>query len=359
MMFAPDFGMMIVPGCNGVRGSITLGYLALIFGYTRHLRPRTLIFTTLLALLLGYAMNLLRLCILVLYYRVGVIFPSIQKYGAGVDYGIGCTLFLLVTFGFGMLIRSLKSDHATDAPETKQGRQVDVQRKNRTVGHAVVVRALCFFVLVFAFAVPAIRSARLAPALRPNQQVVLSSFPAQVGGYHLTRTYWEHDSNGMLVLALADYVAPSAAGDKENYLTFGLWVGPGNHLVAYSKFLQGVHAEKTGSFDTTAPPAIPIHFVTTFYDDGISRRYDAEAFCSDTGCSEHLASSRQDKYFILFPSFLDIVFYRDRKQLPILLRREWVDSNLTSSNQLRQQFEEDARIFTAQLNLQPLLRLVN
>jgi exosortase J len=355
MMFAPDFGMMIVPGCNGVRGSITLGYLALIFGYTRRLRPRTLAFTALVAFFMGYALNLFRLCILVLYYRIGVSLPSIQKYGAGVDYGIGCTLFLLVTFGLGMLIRSLEPDQAADLSKEKQGGQVAVQRKIRPVGYAVVVRALCFSVLALAFAVPEIRSAKLAPALRPNRQVVLGSFPAQVGRYRLTRTYWEHDSNGMIVLALADYVAQPTTGIKENYLTFGLWVGPGNHLVAYSKFLQGVYAKNTGSFDTVAPPAIPIHFVTTFYDDGISRRYDAEAICSDTGCSEHLASSSQNKYFISLPSFPDIVFSRDNNQLPILLRREWIDSDLTPSNQLRLQFEADARLFTAQLNLQPLL----
>jgi exosortase J len=79
MMFAPNFGMFIAPGCNGVRGSITLGYLALIFGYVRRLRLRLLILTTLAALLMGYALNLLRLCVLVVYYRTGVNFPSIQK----------------------------------------------------------------------------------------------------------------------------------------------------------------------------------------------------------------------------------------------------------------------------------------
>ena len=33
LMFAPGFGMFIAPGCNGVRGAVTMGYLALILGY--------------------------------------------------------------------------------------------------------------------------------------------------------------------------------------------------------------------------------------------------------------------------------------------------------------------------------------
>ena len=33
LMFTPDFGMFIAPGCNGIRGAITMGFIALIAGY--------------------------------------------------------------------------------------------------------------------------------------------------------------------------------------------------------------------------------------------------------------------------------------------------------------------------------------
>ena len=32
LMFSPDFGMFIAPGCDGMRGAVTMGYMALIFG---------------------------------------------------------------------------------------------------------------------------------------------------------------------------------------------------------------------------------------------------------------------------------------------------------------------------------------
>jgi len=40
LMFAPDFGMFIAPGCNGIRGAITLGYLALVLGYLKRVSLR-------------------------------------------------------------------------------------------------------------------------------------------------------------------------------------------------------------------------------------------------------------------------------------------------------------------------------
>ena len=107
MMFAPDFGMLIVPGCDGNRGAITLAYLTLIFGYTRRLRGWLLAAVSLAAMLLGYGLNLLRLCLLVIYYRIGLSVPSIQKHGEGVDYAIGCTLFLVATVVIGLGIRAL------------------------------------------------------------------------------------------------------------------------------------------------------------------------------------------------------------------------------------------------------------
>src|ERR1019366_18850 len=38
LMFTPDFGMFIAPGCNGIRGSITMGFIALIAGYVYRFR---------------------------------------------------------------------------------------------------------------------------------------------------------------------------------------------------------------------------------------------------------------------------------------------------------------------------------
>jgi exosortase J len=355
MMFAPDFGMFIAPGCNGVRGAITLGYLALIFGYARRLRPRTLVIITLTAFLMGYVLNLLRLCLLVIYYRIGVSFQSIQKYGASIDYVIGCTLFLFSALALGLFIRSLETSDGADIQSAKQRLGNEVYPRTRYSGYATTARALCFLVLTLAFIVPQLRSAAWPLALQPNEQKILGSFPTKVGPYRLIRTWAEHGSNGMINLAMAEYSDSPGTGTTLDSFTFGLWVGSANHLVANSKFIHGILPKRTGSFNAISWQSFPVHFITNFYDDGISRQYDAESICSSSGCTSHPGVSSQKGFFFTVPGLSNLTFTFHGKSLPILLRREWLDSDPTPSADLRAQFETDAHIFIEQIDFRSLL----
>jgi exosortase J len=358
MMFAPDFGMFIAPGCNGVRGSITLGYLALIFGYARRLRPRWLLLIALAAVLLGYAFNFLRLCLLVVYYRIGLNFPSIQRHGAGIDYAIGCTLFLFAAIGLGLLIRSLEPAAVREIEGPNQRPAMErfaYPRGVRRQGYAEAARALCFLALTLVFIVPELRSAAWRPGPRPNEQEVLGSFPLMVGPYRLTRTWAEHYDNGMIALAMAEYSAPPNTGDTAKTFTFGFWVISASHLVSSSKFIQGIAAQWNGSFDATARRAMPVRFVTSFYDDGISRVYDAESTCSRNACTGRFTVGEHKGFFFAGPGFSDLNLMLRDKSLPILLRREWLDSEPMASDDLRAQFENDARLFIAQTDLRPLV----
>lgn len=355
LMFAPDFGMFIAPGCNGIRGAITLGYLALIFGYARRLRPRMLLLVTLASFLMGYVLNLLRLCVLVIYYRIGVSFPSIQKHGAGIDYVIGCTLFLLAALGLGLLIRSLETRTATDIQSAKQRQGVEVYTGYRHSRYAATARALCFLVLTLLFIVPELCSAAWKHAPVRNEQKILGSFPAKVGPYRLTRTWAEHDNNGMIALAMAEYSISSDTGTKLDSFTFGLWVASANHIVANCKFAQGIRAQWRGSFNAISWQDHPVHFVSNFYDDGISRQYDAESICSNAGCSGRPSVPIHEGFFFSAPGLSNLIFTSHGNALPILLRREWLDSDPTPSADLRAQFEADAHIFMEQIDLRSLL----
>ena len=361
MMFAPDFGMFIAPGCNGVRGSLTLGYLALIFGYARRLRPRTLVLITPAALLVGYGFNLLRLCILVVYYRIGVGIPSIQKHGAGIDYAIGCSLFLFATLGLGLLIRLLEPGTAAEMPRGDRN-----SGAASYPGHAAGARALCFLALILVVIVPNLRSAFPLSAPRPNELQILGSFPAGAGRYRLARTWAEHDVYGRIVLAMAEYSASPETGSADERITLGLWVGSGNHVTAHCKIIQGTPAQWTGFLDATAQAAVPVHFVTSFYDDGISRQYDAESTCSPSGCWGNIDESGHNGFFFTAPGLSELISALSGRlprltsalsgrSLPILLRREWPQGDLTSNADLRAQFEADARLFLAQVDLRSLL----
>src|SRR3984957_11595434 len=97
LMFTPEFGMFIAPGCNGIRGAVTMGFIALIAGYLYRFRGYPHVAVVPGAVLLGYVFTFPRLCILVLYYLVALHFTSLQDKAEMGDYIIGACLFLIAT----------------------------------------------------------------------------------------------------------------------------------------------------------------------------------------------------------------------------------------------------------------------
>ena len=95
MFFHDQLGMFIAPSCNGLQGAVAMGGLALVIGHLRAMGflPHTLMVAG--AVALAYIFNLLRLCLLVLYYCVAHSLPVLSGYAVGADYVIGGTLFVL------------------------------------------------------------------------------------------------------------------------------------------------------------------------------------------------------------------------------------------------------------------------
>jgi exosortase J len=340
MMFSPDFGMMIVPGCNGIRGSITLAYLALIYGYIRRLKPERLAMVGLGSLFAGYLFNLLRLCVLVVYYRIGLSVPSIQSYGAGVDYAIGCTIFLVATIGLGFLVRAL-----APAADTVPAEPVVVAHRFSNRGPAVL-RVLCLLVLTL-IPISRAKSMLTAALARPEQaQQLLQSLPQTVGPYRLVRTYSEQQYGvggaSLPTFLLGDYVADGST----NRITLALYL-VGYHRVIDSKSIEGLHPESTGSFQVQMPSAAPVPFGVSVYNDGEMRQFNAESICDEKRCADPSLD---------YESFhaSDYVNNVSSKHLPILLRREWPDNNPAPPAVLLASFEHDAQAFVQGLNV-PLL----
>lgn len=98
MMFNPALGMFIAPGCDGLRGTVTMGLLAAVTGHLHRLPGARFAMYLTGALLLAYLLNLLRLCCVVIYYWFALRFPSIGAYGTQIDYAIGGTLFVAAAF---------------------------------------------------------------------------------------------------------------------------------------------------------------------------------------------------------------------------------------------------------------------
>lgn len=98
MMFSPALGMFIAPGCDGLRGAVTMGLLAAVVGHLYRLPWLRWGSYVVGALLLAYVLNLVRLCGVVLYYWCALRIPAIGAYGTEIDYLIGGTLFVVAAF---------------------------------------------------------------------------------------------------------------------------------------------------------------------------------------------------------------------------------------------------------------------
>lgn len=93
MMFTPHLGMFIAPGCDGLRGAVAMGYLALVIGYLYKLRWVRWGAYVALAVVLAYVFNFVRLCGVVVYYWFAMRIPAITGHATLADYLIGGVLF--------------------------------------------------------------------------------------------------------------------------------------------------------------------------------------------------------------------------------------------------------------------------
>jgi exosortase J len=292
LMFAPNFGMFIAPGCDGIRGAVTMGYVALIFGYLKRVSLFRWMTLTVGAVLLGYLFNFIRLCILVIYYRIVLGHPSMEGFAKQADYLIGSCLFLLVTVVFVRLARAMPRKPAP-AEIALRSEPTSPQILNIAIKYA-------------GFAVVILASLSLpSSALRASRQVVVepTSFaarmPKQVGDFGLNRTWYEQQS-GIPVVEGAAYSAP---GSDE--ITLAIWVAPNLHVHDANQcwLARGLRPDilSTRPFVTAGGESIALS--TGFYNDGVADSIVVNGFCTPTSCSQsqQLSSGKMLGFIFLKP----------------------------------------------------------
>ena len=213
LMFTPDFGMFIAPGCNGIRGAVTMGFIALIAGYLYRFRWYAHTAVIVGAVLLGYVFNFVRLCILVLYYLVALRFTSLQNKAEMGDYIIGGCLFLLAAlllfYGIRRLSNTPGQIKSLTLPESSPTNSV-----RGSIGLRIVVMFLIASFGCYGFAHAVISSRAAAKVARiETDQNALGQFPAQIGTYKLSRSWNENLITGLLLYHWAEYV-PADGGTR-------------------------------------------------------------------------------------------------------------------------------------------------
>jgi exosortase J len=281
LMFTPDFGMFIAPGCDGMRGAVTLGYVALIAGYLKRASLMRWFLYVTGAVLLGHIFNLIRLCALVVYYRIAVGHPNLESVAKQADYVIGGCLYALAALLFMWLV--LRKEHEESAADAASQSEIRFATPNQKL---LYLKMLTFATLAVIAAIPGVEAIllnreSLAVSIRSGElssQELDDRMPKQFGDYLRARS-WQEQEGESTVMENAAYIK-GTSGE----ISLGIWLRPTWHSVHQSWMTHGdspqLRANRT--FMTFGGQSVP--FDTAFYSDGITDIFAGNTYCSPAYC---------------------------------------------------------------------------
>jgi exosortase/archaeosortase family protein len=390
LMFTPEFGMFIAPGCNGIRGAVTMGFIALIAGYVYRFRWSAHVAVVAGAVLLGYVFNFARLCILVLYYLVALRFAWLRSRAEMGDYIIGACLFLFGTFLLFYVVRRLSESPGQIkppalSPATLASPGPGFFKANRATpglaaegtGHNGVrpgggggewgsgdrggfrrfssyLRFAAMFVLVlfssYAVASAYVRthSGSYAAQIKADETAA-GQFPARIGSYTLSRSWNENLFSGPLIFHWAQYVPPSGGTP----ISIGVSPVLGSHDTLICHSARG--EDPLWRDQLTLPTAgnVPISFSASFFNDGATQYLEATTICNGGSCGEY-TSDRTHFGFVYSKPPRNTLFAQDpQRPIPILIKAETIDTTLPAAV-ARQQMIDAVRGFVASVDVDGL-----
>src|ERR1700733_8122060 len=390
LMFTPEFGMFIAPGCNGIRGAVTMGFIALIAGYVYRFRWYAHAAVVASAVLLGYLFNFARLCILVLYYLVALHITWLRSRAEMGDYIIGACLFLLGTFLLFYVVRRLSESPGQIkppalSPATLASPGPGFFKANRATpglaaegtGHNGVrpgggggewgsgdrggfrrfssyLRFAAMFVLVLfssygvASAYVRTHSGSYAAQIKADETAA-GQFPARIGSYTLSRSWNENLFSGPLIFHWAQYVPPSGGTP----ISIGVSPVLGSHDTLICHSARG--EDPLWRDQLTLPTAgnVPISFSASFFNDGATQYLEATTICNGGTCGEY-PSARTPFGFVYSKPPTNTLFAQDpQRPIPILIKAETIDTTLPAAV-ARQQMIDAVRGFVASVDVDGL-----
>jgi exosortase J len=338
LMFTPEFGMFIAPGCNGIRGAVTMGLIALIVGYVCRFRFWTHVSVVAGAVLLGYVFNLARLCLLVLYYLVALHFPWLQNKATLGDYIIGACLFLLASCILFTMIRHLAARTRSTRALTLQTPQTSGSLNLR---FAVMVLFVGFGCMRLAGAI----DQRASIAIPGTDQNALKNFPSRLGAYTLSRSWNEYLPWGPLIFHWADY----APADDGPHVAIGLAPVISSHDTLICHSSRGEYALWHGQM-TVATADSTIAFSGSFFNSGVTQSLEASTACNGSRCGESSSDIMQMRFIYSRPEPSALISPDPERTIPILVRAEIVESSLPP-DLARQRLSDSVRSFLGSVSL--------
>jgi exosortase J len=350
LMFTPEFGMFIAPGCNGIRGAVTMGFIALIAGYVYRFRWHAHAAVVAGAVLLGYVFNFARLCILVLYYLVALHFTWLQDKAEMGDYIIGACLFLLGTFLLFYVVRRLSESPGEVKPPAMNPATLD----GSATGQSFPLRFAAMLVLVL-FSCYGVARAYVFThsdsytAQTKTDQNALGQFPARIGSYTLSRSWNENLFTGPLVFHWAQYV-PDGGGTP---ISLGVSPSMGSHDTLICHSARGEDPLWRDQLTLPTLSNVAVSFSGSFFNDGATQYLEATTICNGVSCGEY-SSDRAHFGLVYSKPTTQALFSQDpQRPIPILIKAETIDTTLPPE-MARQQMIAAVRTFVASVDLDGL-----
>jgi exosortase J len=344
LMFTPEFGMFIAPGCNGIRGAITMGFIALIAGHLYRFRWRTTAMVVAGAVLLGYVFNLVRLCTLVLYYILALHVRWFQGHAEMGDYIIGAVLFFFATILLFTLIQRL-SPRGDLVPPRLEQTQAPVPLRG-TALRSFALRWTAFALLILAGSVSYARQLiRHHERMLAGPVEVPQRFPKRVGNYTLQREWSETLPTGTLIFYWAAYT-PDTPGP-----TIELGISPvlGAHDTLICHSARGEEWLWHGDIDF-ATSAGNTSFSSSLFNDGETQYLEATTVCTGTTCGQFSTGRKRFGLIYSRPDAHSILTQDPSRPIPVLLRVETPDFAM-APDLARAQLTANLRDFLASADL--------
>jgi exosortase J len=350
LMFTPDFGMFIAPGCNGIRGAVTMGLIALVAGYLYRFRWRAHALVVLGAILLGYVFNFVRLCVLVLFYLVALHFPWLQDRAENADYLIGAGLFFIAVYLLYVVIQRLGSSNG-EHPGVLAIPQVEPTAPIVAPSFYLRAVALSLLVAVALFSVVREITAPGPSAELMADEAALGQFPQNVGDFTLVRRWNESLQTGALLFHWAEY-APQNGG---THIAIGVSPVLGSHdtLICHSARGEDPLWHGPQSFDTAG--GLPVSFSDSFFNDGATQYLEATTLCNGSSCGEFSSAPGHIGFVYSRPHPETLLSQSAQRPIPILLKAETIDTTLPP-DVARRQLSQDVASFLSGISLESLTR---
>ena len=348
LMFTPDFGMFIAPGCNGIRGAVTMGFIALIAGYIYRFRWYAHAGVVAGAVLLGYVFNFARLCILVLYYIVALHFTSLQDKGEMADYIIGGCLFLFATILLFTVIGRLRQ-----SPSQIRSSAVAASTQPAPASFSLYSRLAALALIAifgsYSFANAIVRNRKFAATSGHEDQNALGKFPQQIGNYTLVRSWNENLITGPIIFHWAEY-APTGGG---THISIGISPVLGSHDTMICHSARGEDPLWHDEMNLPTAGSQTISFSGSFYNDGATQYLEATTLCNGSVCGEYSSPNTHFGFVYSKPDPRAVFSQDPIRPIPILIRAETIETTILP-DVAREQMSTAVRSFVASINLNDL-----